>query len=473
MTRTATVVGSGPNGLAAALALSRAGLRVTVLEAQAVIGGGTRTHRPFTDTSALVDHCAGFHPMAIGSPALDGLDAYGLRWSWPEIDCAHPLLDDQAVLLHRSVERTAAGLGRDRARWRALFGYPSKRYPDLAADILGPVVHRPHRPIMLARFGAPTALPAAVLLRAFSTPRARALIAGVAAHAMRPMTEIFSSAIGLGIITAGHHNGWPVATGGTAAITSAMADAIVDLGGSIHTDSPVLSDKDLPPSDVTIFDTSPPVAEAILGERLPPRTRKLYRNATPGPAAFKVDLAVRGEVPWSDPHIARAGTVHLGGSASEVIAAEAGVAAGRMPERPFVLVGQQFVADPSRADGDIVPLYAYAHVPRGLRSDVTDVVIDRIEQFAPGLRDRIVETVSTNPEQFHGENPNFADGDILSGASTPRRLLLGPRPGRNPYRTGLEFTYLCSAATPPGPGAHGMAGYHAAQLALSDLRHRI
>ncbi|CCQ13597.1 Dehydrogenase [Rhodococcus sp. AW25M09] len=469
MSRTATVVGSGPNGLAAALALARAGLEVTVLEAADEIGGGTRSHRPFTSADLLVDHCAGFHPMAVGSPALGDLQNYGLKWVWPEIDCAHPLVDDAAGLLHRSVEKTATGLGSDGRRWKRVFGYPSSRYGKLSTDLLGPVVHVPRHPWLLARFGAPTALPAATLARLFTTPQARALWIGAAAHAMRPLTEVFSSAIGAGILTAGHHNGWPVAEGGTSAISQAMHHALLDHGASVQTGTTVTSRADLPTADVTLFDTSPTAVTSILGEALPSATRRSYGRFQYGPAAFKVDIAVRGGVPWSDPRVAKAGTVHVGGSADEIVTAEADVAAGRMPDRPFVLVGQQYVADPQRADGDVVPVYAYAHVPAGLDIDITEAVIERMEQFAPGLRSRVIETVTTTPNSFSAGNANFVDGDILCGASSPTQLLLGPRPGRDPYRTGTPGHYLCSAAAPPGPGAHGMAGLNAARRALHDL----
>lgn len=295
MTRSATIVGSGPNGLAAALALARDGIHVTVLEAESEIGGGTRSHRPFTTVDLLVDHCAGFHPMAVGSPALAGLEQHGLTWRWPEIDCAHPLLDDAAALLHRSINETAVGLGADGKRWRALFGQPSSSYDRLSADLLGPVVHLPRHPLLLARFGAPTALPAAVLSRVFTTPQARALFVGAAAHAMRPLTEVFSSAIGVGILTAGHHNGWPVAEGGTAAISLAMHSALVELGATVQTSTRVASRADLPSSDITIFDTTPAVVADVLGQDLTTRTRRSYNRFRHGPAAFKVDLAVRGE----------------------------------------------------------------------------------------------------------------------------------------------------------------------------------
>ena len=467
--RSATVVGSGPNGLAAALTLAQAGVQVTVIEARSNIGGGIRSHRPFTRTDALVDHCAGFHPMAVGSPALEGLEEYGLTWAWAEIDCAHPLIDDHAALLYRSVNETATHLGSDARRWKALFGYTSRHYPRLAPELLGPVVHIPRSPLLLGRFGPPTLVPAALLAKVFATPQARALFLGVAAHAMRPLTEPVSSAIGLGILTAGHHNGWPVARGGSGAIAQAMHDALSDLKATFVTDVTVRDRSDLPTADVTIFDTAPTAVESILGDSLPISTQRSYREFEYGPAAFKVDIAVRGGVPWSDPAVARAGTVHIGGSPQEIVAAEADVAAGRVPDNPFVLVGQQYVADPDRADGDVVPLYAYAHVPRDCSVDLTDAIISRIEQFAPGLRDRIVETVTTTPRQFGECNGNFVGGDILCGASSPKQLLLGPRPARDPYRTGAPKYYLCSAATPPGPGAHGMGGRNAALRALADL----
>ncbi|GAA4815360.1 phytoene desaturase family protein [Nocardioides caeni] len=462
------VVGSGPNGLSAALTLARAGADVTVLEAQDEIGGGTRTVQPFGD-GILVDHCAAIHPMAHQSPALAGLDAHGLRWAWPEIDAAHPLDDGPAALLRRSVDATAAGLGRDGARWRLMFGAPSRAYDRLAGDILGPVVHLPRHPLLMARFGAPTVLPATLLSRVFRTDAARALFLGTTAHAMRPLTEVVSSAIGVGILTAGHHDGWAVAVGGTQAITAAMAAALVDLGGKIETGVEVTALSQLPRTDAVLLNLAPGAALRLYGDQLPAGTRRAYRRHRPGPAAFKVDLAVESGVPWSDTAVGRAGTVHLSGGPEEIVANERAVARGRLPERPFVLVGQQHVADPTRSRGDVHPIYAYAHVPAGYDGDATDAVIAQIERFAPGLRERIVDQHVTTPAQFTAQNANYVGGDILTGAKSPGALLLGPRPGRNPYRTGVRGVYLCSAAAPPGPGAHGMVGYRAAQLAIRDL----
>ncbi|KGN32378.1 dehydrogenase [Knoellia sinensis KCTC 19936] len=464
----ALVIGSGPNGLAAALALARAGVSVTVLEAQDDIGGGTRTVQPFGD-GILVDHCAAIHPMALQSPALAGLDAYGLTWAWPELDAAHPLDTGPAGLLHRSVESTAVGLGADASRWRMLFGGPSRTYDKLAADVLGPVVHLPRHPLLLGRFGAPTLVPAAILAKLFSTEQARALFLGTMAHAMRPLTEILSSAIGLGILTAGHHDGWPVAVGGTQAITTAMAKALADLGGKIETGVNVTSLRQLPRADVVLLNLAPRAALALYGDEMPTATRRAYERHRHGPAAFKVDFAVEGGVPWKDAEVGRAGTVHLSGGAAEIVANEKAVARGRLPERPFVLLGQQYLADPSRSRGNVHPIYSYAHVPAGYDGDATEAVITQIERFAPGFRERILDLHVTSPGQFTAANANYINGDILTGSKTPAALVFGPRPGRNPYRTGVPGVYLCSAAAPPGPGAHGMVGFRAAQLALRDL----
>ncbi|KRC56930.1 MULTISPECIES: phytoene desaturase family protein [unclassified Nocardioides] len=465
----AIVIGSGPNGLSAALTLARAGVDVTVLEARDEIGGGTRTVQPFGE-GILVDHCAAIHPMALQSPALAGLDAHGLSWAWPEIDAAHPLDDGPAALLHHSVEETAAGLGKDARRWKMLFGAPSRAYGKLAGDILGPVVHLPRHPLLLGRFGAPTVLPAALLARVFRTDQARALFLGTTAHAMRPLTEVVSSAIGMGILTAGHHDGWPVAVGGTQAITTAMAAALVDLGGKIETGVPVTSLSQLPRTDAVLLNLSPQAALALYDDQLPAGTRRSYRRHRYGPAAFKVDFAVQDGIPWRDPAVGRAGTVHLSGGAAEIIANERSVASGHLPDRPFVLLGQQYLADPTRSRGDVHPIYAYAHVPAGYTGDATEALIAQIERFAPGFRERIVGQFVTSPAAFAAGNANYVSGDILTGSKTPASLLLGPRPGRNPYRTGVRGVYLCSAAAPPGPGAHGMVGYRAAHQAIKDLR---
>ncbi|MFC9839920.1 phytoene desaturase family protein [Rhodococcus sp. NPDC127530] len=469
---TAVVVGSGPNGLAAAVALARRGVQVTVFEAADEIGGGTRSSEALVP-GLLHDHCSAAHPMAAGSPFLQTLDLerYGLTWLQPGIDCVHPLDDGSAGVLHRSVDDTAAGLGRDGGRWRRLFDRPSARFDALSQDIMRPLLRVPEHPLTLARFGGPTVLPASLLARQFRTDQARALFGGVAAHAFRPMHYPLTSAIGLGIITAGHRHGWAVAAGGSRSITNALASLLVDLGGKIETGTRIDSVSQLPVTDVTMFDLVPSAVADIVGNRLPARVARAFRRFRHGPGAFKVDFAIEGGVPWTNPHAHRAGTVHLGGSYAEVATTERAIHDGRMPQRPFVLVGQQYLADPGRSTGNIHPLWTYAHVPNGYTGDATEAVIAQIERFAPGFRDRIIAQSTRSTTQMATYNPNYIGGDILTGSKDIRQLVLGPRTTLSPYRIGVPGMYLCSAATPPGPGAHGMCGANAAEDALAHLNH--
>ena len=466
----ATVVGSGPNGLAAAVTLARAGLDVTVLEAADEIGGGTRTSEAILP-GLLHDHCSAIHPMAVGSSLLNDLAAsgHGVTWRWPEVDCVHPLDDGSAGVLMQSVDKTAALLGEDGRAWRALFGRTSENFDQISGDMMGPLLRIPDHPLALARFGAPTVLPASVLARVFRSPQARALFGGVAAHAFRPLHLPMTSAIGVGILTAGHRYGWAIAEGGSRTITDAMASALTANGGRIETSVRVRSVAELPPATITVFDLAPADIAEIMGDRLPSRVSRAYRRFRRGPGAFKVDFAIEGGVPWTDPAARRAGTVHVGGPFDEIAATERDVNAGRMPERPFVLVGQQYLADPQRSVGDVHPVWSYTHVPHGYPGDATQAIIAQIERFAPGFRDRIVGHVSTSTAAFAAFNANFAGGDILTGAKDIRQLTFGPRTTLSPYSIGTDGYYICSAATPPGPGAHGMCGYHAAQTALHHI----
>jgi phytoene dehydrogenase-like protein len=466
----AVVVGAGPNGLAAAALLAKAGLHVTLLEAAEETGGGTRSYEAVLP-GLLHDHCSAIHPMAVTSPALRALDLehHGLRWLLPDIDCVHPLDDGTAGVLLRSVHETARGLGADGNRYRRLLGHPARHWESIAQDTMGPLLRIPTHPLLLARFGLPTVLPAAVLARLFRTPQAKALWAGVAAHAYRPLSAPFSSAIGLGILTAGHAAGWAVAEGGSQAIARSMERVLRKHGGTIHTGVRITDSKQIPPADVTLLDLDPGQVAALYGDRLPDRVQAAYQRFRRGPGAYKLDLAVEDGVPWKNAHARRAGTVHVGGGLAEVALAERAVTAGRMPERPFVLVGQQYLADPSRSVGNVHPVWAYAHVPRGYEGSATDAIIQQLERFAPGVRERIVGLHVTRPADFAAANPNLVGGDILTGAKTPRQLLLGARPALDPYSTGLPGVFLCSAATPPGPGAHGMCGAGAATSALRHL----
>ncbi|MHA6803770.1 phytoene desaturase family protein [Salinifilum ghardaiensis] len=468
---TATVVGAGPNGLAAALVLARAGVRVTVLEAATEVGGGTRSGEALLP-GLVHDHCSAFHPLAAGSGFLRelGLERYGLQWRLAEVDCAHPLDDGTAGVLHRSVAETAAGLGADGARWSRMFAGPAGEYEALAEDVLGPLLRVPHHPLRLARFGARAVLPASVLAGVFAGEAARALFGGVAAHALHPLHRPLSSSIGLGILAAGHRHGWAVAAGGSRSIAEAMAGLLLDLGGRIETGVRVRSASDLPAGEVTVFDLAPTAVADILGERLPPRVARAYRRFRYGPGAFKVDFAVEGGVPWTAEPARRAGTVHVGGTFAEVAAAERAVHAGRMPQRPFVLVGQQYLADPQRSVGTVHPVWSYAHVPNGYTGDATGAVIAQIERFAPGFRERIVGSAVRTPRGFAADNPNYVGGNIMTGAKNVPQLVFGPRTTLAPYDVGVPGHFLCSAATPPGPGAHGMCGAHAAERALRYLR---
>jgi phytoene dehydrogenase-like protein len=469
---TAVVVGSGPNGLAAAITLAAGGVDVTVLEAADAIGGGVRSSEGIVD-GLVHDHCAAIHPMAVGSAFLNGLalERHGLRWRWPEIDCAHPLDGGDAGLLYRSVADTAAGLGADGSRWQRAFGGPSADFDTLSQDIMGPLLRVPKHPIALARFGAPTVLPASVFARLFRTTRARALFGGVAAHTFRPLHYPLTSAIGLGIITAGHRYGWPVAEGGSQAITDALTAVLAELGVKVQTGMRVESAHQLPSADITMFDLAPTAVADIMGDRLPGRVARGLGGFRYGPGAFKVDFAVEGPIPWANPPVGSAGTVHLGGDFDEVAATERDIHAGRMPQRPFVLVGQQYLADPGRSAGNVNPIYSYAHVPQGYTGDATDAIIGQFERFAPGFRDRVVGMAVRSTTEMSVYNPNYVGGDICTGAKDIRQLVFGPRVTLQPYRLGVPGMFICSAATPPGPGAHGMCGANAATLALGHLAH--
>jgi phytoene dehydrogenase-like protein len=466
----AIVVGAGPNGLACAVELSRHGVEVTVLEAADRIGGGTRTSE-LTLPGLLHDDCSATHPMAAGSPFLRSLDLqrHGLEWLWPDVDLAHPLDDGSAGVMVRSIDETARGLGEDGAAWKRVFGSSSAQYGELLDDLLTPILHVPRHPIRLARFGIPAAVPATVLARTWKTQQARALFGGVAAHSFSPLSRLMSSAVGCALIDAGHAFGWPVARGGSGAITDALASALLDSGGKIETETRVTSFGELEGAEVVAFDLAPGAVAEIMGERLPARVARAYRRYQHGPGAFKLDLAVEGGVPWTNEACRRAGTVHVIGGFEELVIAERAINRGTMPERPFALVGQQYLADPGRSHGDLHPLWVYAHVPSGYPGDVGEAVLGQIERFAPGFRDRVAESRMRGPTDLAAYNANYVGGDIITGANTPVQVLIRPRLALDPYSTAVSGVFICSAATPPGAGAHGMNGYNAARSALRQL----
>jgi phytoene dehydrogenase-like protein len=372
----------------------------------------------------------------------------------------------------RSIDATTAALGGDGPAWNRTFGASAAAFAELADDLLRPVVHLPRHPIGLARFGMLAALPAIAVARRWRTPQARALFGGIAAHAMSPLSWPVSAAVGTALVCSAHAFGWPVPRGGSQAITDALVAVLAEHGARIETGTRVRSLSELPSADAVVLDLAPRRVVEVAAGRLPPRVERAYRRYRHGPGAFKLDLAVEGGVPWANEACRRAGTVHVGGTFEEVAAAERAVNRGRMPDRPFVLVGQQYLADPERSAGDIHPVWAYAHVPTGFTGDAEAAIVEHIERFAPGLRERIVARAVRPPNQIAVENENYIGGDIINGANTPWQVLIRPRLTVDPYRVGIPGVFICSAATPPGAGVHGMNGYNAAKSVLRWLSRR-
>lgn len=463
------VIGSGPNGLAAAIEMARAGRSVLVVEGHSTPGGGMRSEE-LTLPGYVHDVCSAVHPMSVASPFMKGLPLadFGLEFLHPEIALAHPLEDGGAAVMHRSLDDTVAGLGRDGAAYRRLFA-PLVRDADmLFGDLLGPPGF-PKHPLAVAGFGL-RALPSAQSLARgwFSTEPARALFAGNAAHSVMPLDRPLTSAVGLMLMVAGHAAGWPVARGGSGSIARAMVGYLQSLGGEVVCGWRVKSLAELPANRSVIFDTGPAALADIAGDRLPEDFRKRLRRFRYGPGVCKIDYALSEPVPWTAQACRRAGTVHVGGMLDEVIKAERDPWIGRHSEKPFVLAAQQSLCDPSRAPEGKHTLWAYAHVPNGSDEDVSAAIEAQIERFAPGFRDCVLVRSVRTASQFESYNPNLVGGDVTGGANSWTQLLTRPVVRWRPHTTPDRGLFLCSASTPPGAGVHGMGGYWAAKAALGE-----
>ena len=463
----AIVVGAGPNGLSAAITLAQAGCKVLVLEGKETIGGGARTAE-LTLPGFWHDVCSAIHPLGAGSPFFNSLPLaeYGLEWIYPPVPFAHPLDDGPAVLSHHSIQETAAGLAPDTAAYQRLMERLIREWVLIDRAILGPL-GIPRHPISMARFGWYALQSATFFARkTFRGERARSLIAGLAGHAIQPLEHPSTAAIALVEGIYGHLGGWPLARGGSQSIVNALAGYLKSLGGGIVTGVQVRSLKELPPARATLFDTSPRQLLEIAGEALPSRYRGQLSRYRYGPGVFKIDFALSEPIPWKAPECAQTATLHLGGGLEEIAASERLIWHGEHPEKPYVLLAQQSLFDPSRAPQGKHTAWAYCHVPNGSTVDMTGKIIAQIERFAPGFRQCILAQHTRTPADLEAYNPNYVGGDIIAGVQDLRQLYTRPVPRIVPYSTPLKGIYLCSASTPPGGGVHGMCGYHAARAAL-------
>ncbi len=469
----AVVVGAGPNGLMAAVVLARAGRRVTVLEAADVPGGGTRSAE-LIQSGAIHDICSAIHPLARASPAFRALDhdgllrGRGLEWVHPTVPVAHPLDGGRAAVLHRSVAETASGLGVDGASYERLIGPFVDAGFELTDGLLSPLRIPPAHPIHLARFGVQGVRSAHGLAsRRFETDEARALFAGLAAHSILSLRSPATAAYGLILGVLGHVVGWPMARGGSQRIADALVGIIEDAGGTIECGHRVGSLSELPSSSAVVLDLTPRQVLAVLGDRAPGRFTRALRRYRYGPGVVKVDWVLDGPIPWTNQQCGNAGTVHLGGTLDEIAAAEDEVMRGRIPERPYVLLAQQSLFDPTRSLEGTHTVWGYCHVPNGSPVDMTDRIEAQIERFAPGFRDRVVGRHVMTTSAMEQHNENYVGGDINGGAGDIRQFVARPTLGLHPWRTPVDGVWMCSASTPPGGGVHGMGGWHAAHDVLA------
>ncbi|MDX1415167.1 MAG: NAD(P)/FAD-dependent oxidoreductase [Candidatus Promineifilaceae bacterium] len=463
----AIIVGSGPNGLAAAITLAREGWRVQLLETSETVGGGTRTAE-LTLPGFRHDVCSAIHPLGMGSPFFRSLDLepYGLQWIQPELPVAHPFEDGTALAIHQSLDRTRESLGRDGAAYGRLLEPLVRNWDAVAHEFLGPL-RRPRHPLTMVQFGLRALWPAKTAAQLlFRTEKSRALFAGLAAHAIMPLEWPTTAAFGLILATLAHVVGWPLPRGGSQAIADALAAYLLDLGGEIVTGHEVKSLRDLPDKRVVLLDVTPRQVLQLAGEQLPERYRRQLQKYRYGPGIFKIDWALSDPIPWRAETCRRAGTVHIGPSLAEICESERLVWQGKSSRFPYTLVTQQSLFDNTRAPANQHTGWAYCHVPHGSTVDMTQVIEQQMERFAPGFRDCILARHTMNAGELQRYNPNYIGGDINGGVQNWRQLFTRPVPRVDPYSTPLPNVFLCSSATPPGGGVHGMCGYFAAQSVM-------
>ncbi len=466
----AIVIGSGPNGLAAAIAIQQQGLSVLLVEAKKEIGGGLRS-AALTLPGFTHDICSTIHPLAAASPFFKTLPLadHGLTYIYPPVAAAHPFDDGTAAILTRSVQETAASLGTDEYAYLDFILPILKDWPKIDKDVLGPLINFPSNPLAMARFGLNAMTSALNFAKRFSTKEAKGLWAGMAAHSMRPLSSLTTSAVGMVLMAAGHLGGWPIAQGGSMKIADALASYFLSLGGKIQTDHVVKSINELPSARAILFDVTPRQLLEIAGHRFSSIYQWQLEKYRYGMGVFKVDWALDGPVPFKATGARHAGTVHLGNSLEEIAAAEYASSIGVTPEKPFVLLAQQSLFDPSRAPEGKHTAWAYCHVPNGSTADMTAVIENQVERFAPGFKDQILARHTFNTAQMEAYNPNYIGGDINGGIIDIRQIFNRPALGISPYATSEKGLYICSSSTPPGGGVHGMCGYYAAKRALKEV----
>lgn len=465
----AIVVGAGPNGLAAAITLQKAGLSVLLIEGKDTIGGGMRTQE-LTLPGFRHDVCSAIHPMALGSPFFANLPLaeHGLTFLHAEVPAAHPFDDGTAAVLYRSIKDTAAAFGRDEKTYLNLIEPIVTDFDKLAEDIMGPL-RFPHHPLIMAKFGLNAIRSADSIASKFKTREARGLWGGMSAHSIQQFSNCASSAIGLILSAVGHKYGWPIPKGGSQSIADALGSYFISLGGEIQTGTMVKDINELPSHKVVLFDVTPKQLLQIAGKELSPLYKWQLRRYRHGMGVFKIDWALDGPIPFTSEACSKAATIHLGNTYEEVQRAERLTTAGHHQKKPFVLLSQQSMFDDTRAPLGKHTAWAYCHVPNGSTADMTAAIEQQVDRFAPGFRDRILAKNTMTAKQMELYNPNYIGGDINGGIIDLQQLYTRPALRISPYQTSAKNIYLCSSSTPPGGGVHGMCGFHAAKTALKDL----